>query len=240
MSLTLKKSKSIGLVSLFVLSLFVAMVSTTPAVGAVNDTSSGTITGTETWTGVMNLDGDLLVAGGAKLIINAGTTINIPANRNIQIQGSICAGDAFCGATQASTGSPIRFIWSEPGAAAPNQTGRCYVTGVFNPDMACGSGIYLASTIDQSLTRMNHVTIDGAYGIPVDIDGQGTIKYGAMVFDGASLSVSNPSFRDVNTSNVLAFGGASPTFDGGTFEVGIDAQGYRVPQYRHLVLVRDW
>ncbi len=230
MSLTIKKSKSIGLVGLFMLSLFVAMVSTTtPTVGAVNDTTSGTITGTETWTGVMNLDGDLLVAGGAKLIINAGTTINIPSNRNIQIQGSICAGDSFCGATQASTGSPIRFIWGEPGAVAPNQTGRCYVTGVFNPDMACGSGIYLASTIDQSLTRMNHITIDGAYGIPVDIDGQGSIKYGAMVFDGASLSVSNPTFREVNTSNVLAFGGASPTLEGGTFEVGIDAQGYRGP-----------
>ncbi len=226
MSLNVQKSKSLGLVSLFLLSLFVTMVTTVPSVTAVNETSSGTITGTETWTGVMNLDGDLLVAGGAKLIINAGTTINIPADKNIRIEGSVCAGDTSCGASQASTGSPIRFIWATPGAPAPNQTGRCYVTGVFNPDMACGSGIYLASTIDQSLTKMNHVTLDGAYGIPVDIDGQGTIKYAALVFDGASLSVTNPSFRDINTTNVLAFNGASPTLDGGTFEVGVDEQGY--------------
>ena len=68
----------------------------------------------------MNLDGDLLVAGGAKLIINAGTTINVPADKNIQIQGSICAGDSSCGASQASTGSPIRFIWGA--AAAPALT----------------------------------------------------------------------------------------------------------------------
>ena len=208
------------------MSLFLAMVTTAPTVSAVNETSSGTITGTETWTGVMNLDGDLLVAGGAKLIINAGTTINIPANKSIQIQGSICAGDSSCGASQASTGSPIRFIWGTPAAPAPNQTGSCYVTGVFNPDLSCGSGIYLASTIDQSLTRMNYVTLDGAYGIPIDIDGQGTIKYGAMIFDGASLTVTNPTFTDINTTNVLAFNGASPTLDGGTFSVGIDAEGY--------------
>ena len=226
MSLNVQKSKSFGLVSLFLVSLFVTMVSTTPSVVAVNETSSGTITGTETWTGVMNMDGDLLVAGGAKLIINAGTTINIPADKNIRIEGSICAGDTSCGASQASTGSPIRFLWGAPAAPAPNQTGRCYVTGVFNPDMACGSGIYLAPTIDQSLTRLNHVTLDGAYGIPVDIDGQGTLKYGALIFDGASLSVTNPTFKDINTTNVLAFNGASPTLDGGTFEVGIDEQGY--------------
>ena len=203
-----QKSKSFGLVGIFLMSLFVAMVSTAPVVSAVNETSSGTITGTETWTGVMNLDGDLLVAGGAKLIINAGTTINVPADKNIQIQGSICAGDSSCGASQASTGSPIRFIWGSAAEPVANQTGRCYVTGVYNPDMSCGSGIYLASTIDQSLTRMNHVTIDNAYGIPVDIDGQGSIKYGAMIFDGASLSVTNPTFTNVNTTNVLAFNGA--------------------------------
>ena len=226
MSVNVQKSKSLGLVSLFLISLFVTMVSTAPSVMAVNETSSGTITGTETWTGVMNMDGDLLVAGGAKLIINAGTTINIPADKNINIQGSICAGDSSCGASQASTGSPIRFIWGDPAAPAPNQTGRCYVTGINNPDMACGSGIYLDSTIDQSLTRLNHVTLDGAYGIPVDIDGQGSIKYGALIFDGASLSVSSPTFRDINTTNVLAFNGASPTLDGGTFQVGIDEQGY--------------
>ena len=130
MSSGVQKSKSVGLVSLFLLSLFVAMITTVPAVTAVNETSSGTITGTETWTGVMNLDGDLVVAGGAKLIINAGTTINVPADKNIRIQGSICAGDSSCGASQASTGSPIRFIWGTP-PNDPTQTGRCNINGVF-------------------------------------------------------------------------------------------------------------
>ena len=227
MSVSVQKSKSIGLVSLFLISLFVTMVATTPSVMAVNETSSGTITGTETWTGRMNLDGDLLVAGGAKLIINGGTEINIPANRSIQIEGSICAGDTSCGASQANTGSPIRFVWGNPAAPGANQTGKCYVTGINNPDMSCGSGIYISSTIDQSKTRLNHVTLDGAYGIPVDINGQGSIKYAAMVFDGASLSVTSPTFSNINTTNVLAINGASPTFDGGTFEVGVDGQGYQ-------------
>ena len=227
MQLNVQKSKSIGLVSLFLISLFATMATTAPNVAAVNETSSGTITGTETWTGVMNLDGDVLVAGGAKLIINGGTTINIPADRSIRIQGSICAGDSSCGASPASASSQIKFNWAEPGAPAPNQTGRCYFTGVFNPDMACGSGIYLDSTIDQSLTKLSHITLDGAYGIPVDIDGQGTIKYGSLIFDGASLSVNNPTFNEINTTNILAINGASPTIDEGTFVVGVDGQGYQ-------------
>ena len=34
------------------------------------------------------------------------------------------------------------------------------------------------------------------------------------------------TFKDINTTNILAINGASPTVDGGTFEVGIDEQGY--------------
>ena len=39
--------------------------------------------------------------------------------------------------------------------------------------------------------------------------------------------MTNPSFQDINTTNVLAFNGASPTLDGGTFVVGTDGQGYQ-------------
>ena len=210
--------------SIFLMSIF-AGIAMIPSASAVNETSSGTITGTETWTGVMNMDGDILVAGGAKLIINAGTTINIPANRSIHIQGSICAGDTSCGATQGSTGSPVRFIWGAAATGPANQS-RCYVTGIWNPDLSCGSGIYLDSTIDQSLTRLNHVTLDGAFGIPVDIDGQGNYKYGALIFDGASVQTSNLNFKDVNTTNVLVFSGAAPKIDSSTFAVGIDENDY--------------
>ena len=225
MSNSIQRTKSIGIVSIFLLSLFVAMATTVTPVTAINETKSGTITGTETWTGGHNLDGDVLVAGGAKLIINAGTTIQMPAGSNINIQGSICAGDSSCGASQASTGSPIRFIWAD--APASNQTGRCYVTGIWNPDLSCGEGIYIDSTIDQAATKMNFIVLDGAYGIPIDITGQGNVKYGALIFDGASLSVTNPSFTDINTTNVLAINGASPTLSDGTFTVGVDGEGYQ-------------
>ena len=111
------------------------------------------------------------------------------------------------------------------------------MTGIYNPDLSCGSGIYLTQTIDQSLTKLNHVTLDGAYGIPVDIDGQGTIKYGTLVFDGASLSVTNPTFVDINTTNVLAINGASPTLDGGTFAV-VMGKDTKVRQFKHMAPVR--
>ncbi|MDP6870315.1 MAG: right-handed parallel beta-helix repeat-containing protein [Candidatus Poseidoniaceae archaeon] len=218
--------KSIGLVTIMLFSLFASMT-VVPSVSAVNETKSGTITGTETWTGNMNLEGDILVAGGAKLVINAGTTINVPANRSITIQGAICAGDSSCGASQASTGSPVRFLWGTPGAGTDLNQSRCYVQATsYNPDAACASGIYLDSTIDQSLTKLNHVTIDGAYGIPVAIS-QSQIKYGALVFDGASLEVNALTFVDINTTNVLAINGASPSIDGSTFVVGADGQGYQ-------------
>ena len=84
MSAQYKKTKSISLVGIFILSLMVAMVTTVSPVSAINETTSGTISGTETWTGVHNLDGDLVIAGGAKLIINAGTTINVPADKIYQ------------------------------------------------------------------------------------------------------------------------------------------------------------
>ncbi|HIF46696.1 MAG TPA: right-handed parallel beta-helix repeat-containing protein [Candidatus Poseidoniales archaeon] len=217
--------KSLTLVSIFLLSLFTAMIAV-PTVSAVNETTNGTITGTETWTGVMNLDGDIYVAGGAKLIINAGTTINLPADKNIQVAGSICAGDSACGASQASTGSPVRFKWAAAAPAPNNSTGRCYITGILNPDMACGSGLYIEPTIDQSLTRLTHTTFDSAYGIPVEIDDRGTFKYGALVFAGSSVITNSLTFTDINTTNVLIIDGGAPTLDMGTFTVGVDGQGY--------------
>jgi len=60
--------KSLSLVMLLLLSSFAGLV-TLPAASAVNETTSGTITGTETWSGTMNLNGDILVAEGSKLIV---------------------------------------------------------------------------------------------------------------------------------------------------------------------------
>ena len=68
--------KSISLVALLLLSILTGLI-TLPTASAVNETKSGIISGTETWTGTMNLNGDVTVAEGAKLIVNAGTTINL-------------------------------------------------------------------------------------------------------------------------------------------------------------------
>ena len=63
-----KQAKSISLVLLYMVSIMVGLVSL-PTAMAVNETTQGTVTGVETWTGTMNLQGDVEVAEGAKLII---------------------------------------------------------------------------------------------------------------------------------------------------------------------------
>ena len=105
-----KQTKSISLVMLYMLSLMVAVVSV-PTVMAVNETTQGQVTGVETWTGTMNLQGDVEVAEGAKLIVNAGTTVNIPHGTYIDVKGAICIGDSACGASAGSSSSQARFMW---------------------------------------------------------------------------------------------------------------------------------
>ena len=53
--------KSLSLVALLLLSSLAGLI-TLPSASAVNETTSGTITGTETWTGTINLNGDITVA----------------------------------------------------------------------------------------------------------------------------------------------------------------------------------
>ena len=60
------------------------------------------------------LQDDVTVAEGSKLIINAGTTVNIPAGKFIDVEGAICIGDSACGASAGSASSQARFIWSTP------------------------------------------------------------------------------------------------------------------------------
>ena len=107
--LDLRISRSLSLVALLLLTSVLGMIQI-PNASAV--TTSGEITTSETWTGTVNLNGNLTVAEGAKLIINAGTTVNIPAGDRIIVEGSICAGDSSCGASPASTGNPIRLRWA--------------------------------------------------------------------------------------------------------------------------------
>ena len=220
------RTKSLSLVMLYMLSIMVTMVSV-PSVMANNETTQGTVTGTETWSGTMNLQGDVEVAEGAKLIINAGTTVNIPYGKFIDVKGAICIGDAACGASAGSASSQARFIWALP--TDYNKIGRCYINGsstFTNGDAACGSGMVIRNTIDQSITSINFAHFENAYGYPIYVSTLQAVQYGALVFDGSSTTARGLSFTDINTSNVIAIDFASPTLVDSTFELGIDGRGY--------------
>ena len=220
------RTKSVSLVMLYMMSLMLAMVSV-PSAMAVNETTQGTVTGTETWSGTMNLQDDVTVAEGSKLIVNAGTTVNIPAGKFIDVQGAICIGYSACGASAGSSSSQARFIWSVP--TDYTKTGRCLNTQsnvLNNPDAACGSGLIIRDTIDQSITSINFAHFENAYGYPIYVASLQAVQYGALVFDGSTTTARGLSFTDINTSNVIAVDYAAPLLTESTFELGIDGQGY--------------
>ena len=219
--------KSISLVALLLLSILTGLI-TIPTVSAVNETKSGTISGIETWTGTVNLNGDITVAEGAKLIINAGTTINLPPGTFIDVEGAICIGESSCGASSGSAGSQARFIWATP--TDYTVTGRCYSNSSNNPnyngDAGCGSGMIIRSTIDQAITSINYAHFENAYGVPFDTNQVSGKQYGVLVFDGSSTTATGLTFTDINTSNIIALDLASPLIKDSTFSLGIDGNGY--------------
>ena len=223
--------KSLSLVALLLLSSFAGLV-TLPSASAVNETTSGTITGTETWTGTINLNGDVTVAEGSKLIINAGTNINLPVGAFIDVEGAICVADTACGASGGSSSNSARMVWQKPQSEADwNKTGRCAVNGsstYTNTDAACGSGLVIRSTVDQSTsaTSLNYLYMQDAYGYPIYVPSLQQVQYGAIVFDGSSIIATGLSFKDINTSNVLAVDFAAPTLQDSEFENGVDGNGY--------------
>ena len=220
------QTKSLSLVLLYLLSIMVSMVSL-PTAMATNETTQGVVTGVETWTGTMNLQGDVEVAEGAKLVINAGTTINLPVGKFIDVKGAICIGDSSCGASSGSASSKARFIWALP--TDYNKVGRCFINGsnyFTNVDAACGSGMIIRNTIDQSITSINYAHFENAYGFPIYVPMLQSVQYGALVFDGSTTTARGLSFTDINTSNAIAVDFASPTLVDSTFELGIDGRGY--------------
>jgi len=219
---------SISLVTLLLLSLMVGMV-TVPTVSANNETKSGIVVGTETWSGTHTLNGDVEVAEGAKLIINAGTTVNVPAGVFLNIKGAICAGDAACGATQGSQSSPVRFLWGTPSNWSAE--GRCYSPNsqvpLYNTDAACGGGMIIRNTIDEAITSLNYVHFEKAYGFPMYSANAQKYLFGALIYDGASADANGLSFSDINTSNIIAVNAASPIISNSEFTLGVDDQSYR-------------
>ncbi|MBT5843843.1 MAG: right-handed parallel beta-helix repeat-containing protein [Euryarchaeota archaeon] len=219
--------KSISLVALLLLSILTGLI-TLPTASAVNETKSGIISGTETWTGTMNLNGDITVAEGAKLIVNAGTTVNIPYGNYIDVEGAICIGDSSCGSSSGSAGNQARFVWSTP--TDYTITGRCFSNSSndpnYNGDTACGSGMIIRSTIDQAITSIKYAHFENGYGVPFDTNQVSGKQYGILVFDGSSTTATGLTFQDINTSNIMALDLASPTITDSTFTLGVDGNGY--------------
>ena len=120
-----QRRRSHFIVMLMLTSLFVALVGPAAPVTAANETTSGTISGTETWQGNHALTGDIVIASGAKLIIQPGTTVTFPNGTHLDIRGNLCAGVMSCGAAgNANTAQRITFRWTDP--ANGSATGECY------------------------------------------------------------------------------------------------------------------
>ena len=220
------RARSSFLVFLMFSSVLVSLIGPATIVSASNETTSGTITGTETWSGNHQLTGDVTIATGAQLIINPGTTISSPNGTHIDVRGSICAGESFCGSSgNANPSQKITFQWADP--TNSSATGECRGMSQNNQDItvsdpSCYEGILIRSSIDLSLTGMRHVVIDGAYGIPHFINSVNEWRYGALVIDGASPTLRNLDFSDINTSSILTTNLAQPILIDGSFSVGND------------------
>ena len=212
-----KKMRSFSLTGLFLFSILLSLALPAGTVSASNETTSGTITGTETWAGVHTLTGDVTIAPGAKLIINPGATIEFPNGTHLDVRGSLCAGVASCGASSnAGPAMRINLRWSEPVNASA--TGECYGMSYGNQeiwieDPSCSEGILMRSSIDLAETGLRYVTFDSAWGIPQYISAVGEFRYGALVLDGASPTLTELSFNQINTSSVLTTNLAQPVFN---------------------------
>ncbi|MDP6221073.1 MAG: hypothetical protein QGG76_05740, partial [Candidatus Thalassarchaeaceae archaeon] len=220
------KAGSISLAALFLTSILLSLVLPAYPVSASNETTSGTITGTETWAGTHTLTGDVTIAPGAKLIINAGATISFPNGTHLDVRGSLCAGVVSCGSSSnADDSMRITLRWEAPLNSSAN--GECYGMSESNQeiwidDPSCNEGVLMRSSIDLSETGMRYVTFDGPWGMPYYITAVSEFRYAALVLDGASPTLTNLEFLNVNTSSVLTTDLAQPTFVGGTFVVGSD------------------
>ena len=160
------RTRSTFLVFLMFSSVLISLVSPASIVSASNETSSGTITGTEIWSGVHQLSGDVTIASGAQLIINPGTSISASNGTHIDVRGSICIGEVSCGASSnANPNQKIRFQWSDP--LNSSATGKCVGLSQNNQeitvtDPSCYEGILIRSSIDLSLTGVRYLVMDGA------------------------------------------------------------------------------
>ena len=216
------------LVFLMFSSILIALVGPATPVMADNETTSGTITTSETWSGTHQLTGDVTIASGAKLIIQPGTTVIFPNGTYLDVRGNICAGVSSCGASgDASLANKITLRWTEPSNSSA--IGECKgmkqgTQEIQVEDPSCFEGMLIRSSIDLSETGFRHITFEDAWGIPYYIDSINRWRYGAMVIDGASPTLTQMRFTNINTSSVLTTNLAQPIFEGGTYVAGNDDQ----------------
>ena len=223
-----RRVRSSFLVFLMLSSVLIALVGPASPVMANNETTSGTITTSETWSGTHQLTGDITIASGAKLIIQPGTTVIFPNGTYLDVRGNLCAGSSSCGSSgDASLANKITFRWTDPSNAS--EIGECKgmkqgTQEIQVEDASCFEGVLIRSSIDLSETGFRHITIDDAWGIPYYIDSINRWRYGAMVIDGASPTLTQMRFSNINTSSVLTTNLAQPIFEGGTYVAGNDGK----------------
>ncbi len=223
-----RRVRSSFLVFLMLSSVLIALVGPASPVMANNETTSGTIITSETWSGTHQLTGDITIASGAKLIIQPGTTVIFPNGTYLDVRGNLCAGSSSCGSSgDASLANKITFRWTDPSNAS--EIGECKgmkqgTQEIQVEDASCFEGVLIRSSIDLSETGFRHITIDDAWGIPYYIDSINRWRYGAMVIDGASPTLTQMRFSNINTSSVLTTNLAQPIFEGGTYVAGNDGK----------------
>ena len=226
------KVRSISLAGLFLFSILLSLSLPAGTAIASNETAAGTITGTETWAGLHTVTGDVTVAPGAKLIINPGATITFQNGTHLDVRGSLCAGASSCGASSnANSAMKIKLTWDDP--LNGSSRGECYGMSYANQeiwieDPSCNEGVLMRSSIDLAETELRHVSFENAWGMPYYIQTVGQFRYAALVLDGASPSLTELSFSQINTSSVMTTNLAQPTFNGGNFAVGVGDDGQRV------------
>ena len=214
------------LVMLMLTSVFIALVGPASPVAASNETTSGTITGTEYWQGNHVLTGDVVISSGAKLVIQPNTNVIFPNGTHLDARGSLCIGVSSCGASgNANSAQKITFSWEEPENSSAQGECNGISQGQFEitiTDPSCYEGLIIRDSIDLSQSGIRHTTLDGAWGIPHFVDNQNGFKYAALVLDGASPTLTEMEFIDINSSSVLTTGLAQPEFIGGQYTVGND------------------
>ena len=214
------------LVMLMLTSVFIALVGPASTVAASNETTSGTITGTEYWQVNHVLTGDFVISSGAKLVIQPNTNVIFPNGTHLDARGSRCIGLSSCGASgNANSATKVTFSWEEPEYSSAEGECNGISQGQFEitiTDPSCYEGLIIRDSIDLSQSGIRHTTLDGAWGIPHFVDNQNGFKYAALVLDGASPTLTEMEFIDIASSSVLTTGLAQPEFIGGQYTVGND------------------